>query len=96
MQAKYVAPLQSIRGVLPFVIIRNKIYFLLKLQGDTPKVLCSIFENTFTFHEDNQGAVTLAVSLSMRSHTKYIAIKYPHFRIFFTDGDIEIQHIDIK
>ena len=69
------------RGVLPFVSLMKKIEFVFKLQGDTLTVMSSIFENPVTVHEDNQGAITLAVALKIRPRTKHIAIKYQKFRI---------------
>ena len=63
------------RGLLPFVIIIKETEFILKLEGDTPTVLCNLFENPVTFHEDNQGVIALAICLQMRPRTKHIAIK---------------------
>ena len=57
-------------------------------------VLCRIFENPVTVHEDNQGAVAHAVSPQMWPHTKHIAIKYYHFWSFVANGDVEIKHVD--
>ena len=40
----------------------KEIEFVLKIQCDTPKVLCSIFENPDTAHEYNPWVIELAVA----------------------------------
>ena len=70
--------------------------FLIKHKGDTPSVMCSIFENTITLDKDKQGAITLTVALQIRPHTKHIGIKYHPSRSFVKNGNLEIQHIDTK
>ena len=57
-------------------------------------MLCSLFENPVTVHEDNQGDIALPVAIQMRPRTKHIAIKYHHLRSFVLNGDVEIQHVD--
>ena len=66
MEAEYIALLQSTRDVLPFASLMKEIEFGIELQGDTPEVLCSIFEKTVTVNKDNQRLVALVVSLQMR------------------------------
>ena len=39
---------QVMRDVLPFVILMKEIKFVLKLQVDTPKVMCSLFDKPLT------------------------------------------------
>ena len=43
---EYIAIYQAMRDVLPFTSLMKEIEFVLKLQGDTLKVLCSLFKNT--------------------------------------------------
>ena len=95
-EAGYIALSAAMRGFLPFVSLMKEIEFVLEIQGDTPKVLCSPFENPVTVYEDNRWAIALAVSPQIRPLTKHIAIKYHHFRSFIANGDIEIQHFYIK
>ena len=40
--------------------------------------------------------MALAVALQIKPRTKHIAIKYHHFCIFITNGDVEIQNIYTK
>ena len=72
------------------------IEFVIDLQGDIPKVLCSLFGKPATSHKDNQGVIALSVAPQIQTRTKHIAIKYHHFHIFVTNGDVEIQHIETK
>ena len=46
--------------------------------------------------EDNQGAITIAVSPQRRPHTKHITIKYHNFWSFVANGDVKIKHINTK
>ena len=59
-------------------------------------MLCIIFEKSVTVHEENQGAIALAVAPQMRPHTKHTAIKYNHFRRFFANSYVKIKHVDTK
>ena len=76
------------RYVLHFVSLIKYIEFVLELQGDTQKVLCSLFEKKVTVHGDNQGAIVLAVAVQIRPHIKHIVIKYHHFWSFFANVDV--------
>ena len=72
------------------------IEFLLKIQGETTELLCSLFENPATFYEDNKGAIALEDSPQIWPRTKHTAIKYHKFRIFIAYGDVEIKCFDTK
>ena len=48
---------QAMRDVLTFVSFMKEIELVLKLQGDTLAVLCSLFEKPGTFHQDNQTSM---------------------------------------
>ena len=95
-KVEYIALSQTMRDILPIVSLIKYIEFVLKLQGETPEVMCSIFEKLVTFCEDNQGTIVLAVYPQMQPHTKHIAIKYHHFWSCVANGDVEVKHIDIK
>ena len=73
--------------------------FVLKLQGDTMTVLCSLFEKpvtSITVYKDNQGAIALAFSLQIRPRTKHINIKYHQYQSFVANGNVKTKHIDTK
>ena len=61
MGVEYISLTQSIREVIPFLSLMKEIEFVLKLQGETPTALCSIFENLVIVYKDNQGAIALTV-----------------------------------
>ena len=87
-EAEYITLNRAIKEVLPFFILMKGIEFVLELQEESPKVLCSILENPVTVHEDNQGAIVLAVAPQLQPYTKNTAIKYHYFRSFFAHGDV--------
>ena len=63
-EAKIIDFSQVMRDVLPFVSLMKEIEFVLKLQGDDPTVLCSLYQKPVTpvtFYEDNQGAIAITV-----------------------------------
>ena len=95
-KVEYIALSQTMRDILPIVSLIKYIEFVLKLQGETPEVMCSIFEKLVTFCEDNQGTIVLAVYPQMQPHTKHIAIKYHHFCSFVSHGYVDIKHVDTK
>ena len=43
-EAEYIYLSQVVSEVLPFVSLMKEIEFVIKLQGDAPTVLCSLFE----------------------------------------------------
>ena len=66
----------------------KEIEFVIKLQGDTPTVLCSLFEKIVTVNEDNQGAIALAAYPQMRTYIKHIGINYHQLPSNIANGDI--------
>ena len=65
-EEEYIVLSQATREVSHFVSIIKEIEFVLKLQKDTPTVLCSLLQEPLmpvTVYEDNQGAIAIAVSL---------------------------------
>ena len=87
-EVECIALYQSMRYVLPSMILMKDIEFVIEIQGDDPEVLFSLFENPVTVHKDNQGEITLVVAPKMRPCTKNITIKYHHFQSFITNGDV--------
>ena len=87
---------KDMRDIFPFVGLVKGIEFVIKLQGFTTTVMYSIIEKPVTVHENNQGGIVLAVSSQTQPHTKHTMIKYHHFRSFFANDGVEVQHIDTK
>ena len=66
MKMENIALSQATREILPFVSLMKEIDFILKLQGDTPTLMCSLFENPVTpvmVYKDNQVSIALTVYL---------------------------------
>ena len=59
----------------------------LSIESKRPSIKNKVFE-------DNNGAIELAKAPNIRPRTKYIALKYHHFREHFQKGLIEINPID--
>ena len=56
-----------------------------EVEDSTPQIHCSLFE-------DNSGVIELARTKKYRPRTKYIAIKYHHFRRYIQDGLVSIPY----
>ena len=97
IEVEYIALYQAMRYVLPFVSLMKETEFIIKLQGDAPTLLCSLFEKLvtpITVYEENQVATELAVSPQIWTCTKHIDIKYNQLQIFVANGDQ--KNVNIK
>ena len=54
-----------------------------------PKIYCKAFE-------DNSGALEMARTPKMRPRTKFMNVKYHHFRSHVADGLIEVHALGTK
>ena len=88
-EAEYIALSQSMRDVLPLIELIKEVNMVLQIEGQTPAVHCSVFE-------DNNGALELAKCPKMRPRTKHIALKYHHFRSAVRNKQVRIFPIDTK
>ena len=59
----------------------------LNIESKRPSVKCKVFE-------DNNGAIELAKAPNIFPRTKYIALKYHHFKQHVWKGLIEINPIE--
>ena len=76
------------RSIIPLMnLLQEMKDFGFDIGNTQPKIHCRVFE-------DNSGALELAKSPRMRPRTKYINIKYHHFRSYVADGSITIHKID--
>jgi hypothetical protein len=88
-EAEYIALSQSMRDLIPMRRLLSEAGKALSLDLDKPARLHS------TVFEDNNGALSLALSPKMSPRTKHIAVKYHHFRESVgEDKGILIQKID--
>ena len=80
------------RYILTLVSLMKYIGIIFKLQGDSPTLLCRLFEKLVTpvmLYKYNQGAIAIAVSPKFRPRTKDIAIKHHHFWSIVANGDVK-------
>lgn len=88
-EAEYIALSQSMRDLIPMRRLLREAGKGLGLDLSKPAVLHS------TVFEDNNGALSLALSPKMTPRTKHIAVKYHHFRESVGPGKgIDIVKID--
>ena len=67
--SKYIALSQAMRDVLLFVSLMKEIEFVIKLQVDTPMLLCSIFRKTsHSLRRQSRGDHTRSFSANATSH----------------------------
>ena len=86
-EAEYVALSQAMRGLIPVMdFIREAQKVNLPIIPKIPRVHCSIFE-------DNSGAIENAKVPKMRPSTKYMNIKYHHFRDHVKKGLISVHQV---
>ena len=96
-EAEYIALSQSMRDLIPMRRLLQEAGQGLNLSFAKPAILHS------TVFEDNNGALSLALSPKMTPRTKHIAVKYHHFRtsigadkgILLVKIDTDIQKADI-
>lgn len=86
-EAEYIELSQSMREVIPMMQLMEEVHNYMDIPLRKPIVKCTVFE-------DNNGALELAKTPKMRPRTKHIALKYHHFRIFVTQGKIDVLPID--
>lgn len=88
-EAEYIALSQSMRDLIPMRRLLREAGKGLGLDFSKPAVLHS------TVFEDNNGALSLALTPKMTPRTKHIAVKYHHFRESVgPDKGIDIVKID--
>ena len=86
-ECKYIALSQSLRGILLFTELLKKIREIIQSNDKRPEVHCRIFE-------DNKGFIDLIESPWIRHRTKYIALKYHHFRSSVKNKLVSIRYAE--
>lgn len=90
-EAEYIALSQSMRDLIPMRRLLQEAGTALSLDFSKPAILHS------TVFEDNNGALSLALSPKISPRTKHIAVKYHHFRESVGEGKgVMIVKIDTK
>ena len=85
-EAEYIALSQSLREIIPLMGLLKEIKEYFDLNDNLPEIKCTVFE-------DNNSCIALAKAPRMNPRTKYIALKYHHFRNYVSSKLITIQHI---
>ena len=86
-EAEYIALSQAMREMIPIMEHLEQLDKTLNIESKRPSVKCKVFK-------DNNGAIKLAKAPKIRPRTKYIALKYHHFREQVQKGLIKINLID--
>ena len=85
-EAEYIALSQSLREIIPLMGLLKEIKEHFHLNDNLPEIKCSIFE-------DNNSCIALAKAPRMNPRTKYIALKYHHFRSYVSSKLVSIHYI---
>ena len=85
-EAEYIALSQSLREIIPLMGMLKEIKEHFYLSDNLPDIKCSVFE-------DNNSCIALAKAPRMNPRTKYIALKYHHFRNYVSSKLVSIEHI---
>ena len=86
-EAEYIALSQALREIISLMALMKEMgENNIKLPSDTTTLKCTVFE-------DNSGALEMAQTPKMRPRTKYIAVKYHHFRSHVADGSIKLVKV---
>ena len=74
------------RNVIPLINLLSELMPNFDVPHVQPTLKCTIFE-------DNQSTIAVAKAPSMLPRTKYIGLKYHHFRQAVQNGIINIEYI---
>ena len=85
-EAEYIALSYALRELLPLMTMLEEINEVFPLHITKPKFVCSV-------HEDNQSCIKMATGDKFSPRTKYIALKYHHFKTNARSRRVEIQYI---
>ena len=89
-ESEYIALSMAMRQVLPLLEFMKEVNVYFKIEDlPSPKVYCLVFE-------DNKSCISIATNNKFSPRTKYIALKYHHFRGHVKDGTIKIQHVSTE
>jgi len=94
-EAEYQALSTCMRDVLPLRTLIQELAthsFIDDMKLQNSHIFSGHLQSTI--YEDNKSCLTLATSDTFRARTKYLSIKYHHFRDHVLNGTIKVQHID--
>lgn len=86
-EAEYIALSQAMRELIPLIGLLSEIAPMFGVVQAPPNMKCTLFE-------DNDGCLQLARAPRMNPRTKYIGLKYHHFRSYVQNKLVQIEPID--
>ena len=89
-EAEYIALSSSLREVIALMNLMTELTSRgFRLNKDTPKVHCTVFE-------DNRSCIEVATNHRTRPRTKHLSVRLHHFHAHILAKTITIQHISTK
>ena len=88
-ESEYIALSQAMKEIIHLVNIPGEIKKHFKVIEDLPEIHCKLFE-------DNKSAFVLAKAPQMNPRTKYISLKYHHFRSYVSNKLVTILPISTE
>ena len=88
-KAEYIALIQAMCEVIPFMELMKEVYFIFDVHLPKPELSCKV-------SKDNQICISVAESKTLPPRTKHISIKYNHFLNFIQKNIIQIYYIDTR
>ena len=88
-EAEYIALSQAMKEIIPLINILGEVKRYFKVIDDLPEIHCKLFE-------DNKSALALAKAPQMNPRTKYISLKYHHFRSYVSNKLVTILPISTE
>lgn len=88
-EAEYIALSQALREIIPLINLLSEVKKHFELGEKLPEIKCRLFE-------DNRSCLALAKAPQMNPRTKYIGLKYHHFRSYVSQKIVSIFPIDTK
>ena len=85
-ESEYIALSHSMRETTPMITLLQELKEILPIEDTTPKIHCTIFE-------DNNSCIEMVKCPKMRPRTKYIGLKYHHFRSKVESGLISVKYV---
>ena len=86
-EAEYIALSQAMREIIPLIGLLSEIAPIFGIAQAPPYLKCTLFE-------DNDACLQLARAPRMNPRTKYIGLKYHHFRSYVQSEIVKIEPID--
>ena len=88
-EAEYIALSSAMKEIIPLINILGEIKMNFKVIDNLPQIHCKLFE-------DNKSALALAKAPQMNPRTKYISLKYHHFRSYVANKLVTILPISTE